>query len=361
VALVSSSAESLTGRTTRAAQWRLAGSVIGVAFQFGFGVVLARLLTPRDFGVMALAVVVLGLARLLGDLGMGSAVVQRATLTERHVRTAFTVSVLVGIVTGALIVLMAPLGAAVMREPTLAPMLRVVSIVFVIGGMSTVAGALLTRNLDFKRQFFVDVGSYVLGYAGVATSLALLDYGVWSLVFGILAQVFLTTTAQIVLVRHSILPLLGGRELRDLLGFGVGATLSGFVNYLALNGDNFVVGRWIGAATLGLYNRAYTLMNMPFTYVASVMSGVLFPALAQVQHQPERMRRAYLLVTQLTALVAGPVMGVMALAAPAPRIDDLRTSMGRIDRSAADLVSCRLFPSALPPRWRSCTERGSCI
>ena len=85
---------------------------------------------------------------------------------------------------------------------------------------------------------------------------------------------------------------------------------------MALNSDNFVVGRWIGAASLGLYSRAYTLMNLPFTYASAVMSSVLFPAFAQVQGEPPRVRRAYLLLTQLTAMVAASAMATMAVVAP---------------------------------------------
>ena len=310
------SAESLTNRTTRAAQWRFCGSAIGGVLQFGFSILLARLLTPRDFGVVALAFVVLGFARLLGDLGMGSAVVQRAMLTERHIRSAYTLSALVGVATAVLIASAAPLCAAVMREPILTPVLRALSTAFIARGLSTVAASLLRKRLDFKRQFFVDIGSYVFGYALVATSLAALGFGVWSLVWGGLVQTFLATGAQMLLVRHPLRPLLGKRELGDLIGFAIGATLNGFVNYVAVNGDNFIVGRWSGAASLGLYNRAYTLMNVPQTYIAHVMSGVLFPAMAQVQGEPQRMRRAYLLATQLTAIVAGPAMGVMAISAP---------------------------------------------
>jgi O-antigen/teichoic acid export membrane protein len=278
--------ESLTRRTTRAAQWRFASSIIGAALQFVVSVLLARLLSPRDFGMVALAFLVLGLARLLGDLGMGNAVVQRPGLTERHVRTAFTVSTLIGVATAALIVAAAPIGAVMLIEPMLTPMLRMLSIPFIFSGMSTVATALLRRNLDFKLRFFVEIGSYVVGYAGVATSLAVLGYGVWSLIYGGLAQSLLATTAQMALVRHSIRPLLGRSELRDLLGLGVGATLSGFVNYVALNGDNFIVGRWNGATSLGLYNRAYTLMNMPFTHVSSVISGSCFRRLPRYRQSP---------------------------------------------------------------------------
>ncbi len=313
---MSPAAESLTDRTARAVAWRLAGSVVGGVFQLAVGVLLARLLTPADFGVMALAFVVLGLARPLGDLGIGGAVVQRADVTDRHVRTAFTFSVLLGLAIAAVMAMAAPLGAVVMRDPQVTSVLRVLSFGFAIGGTAVVAGALLRRRLDFRRQFFIETGSYVLGYGGLAVSLALLGQGVWSLVWGGLLQGLLASGAQLAAVRHSVRPLLARRELADLFHFGLGAAVSGCVNYVALNGDNFVIGRWIGAASLGLYSRAYALMNLPFTYAASVMSGVLFPVFAQVQGQPARLRRGYLLTTQLTAMIAAPSMGTMAIAAP---------------------------------------------
>lgn len=309
-------AESLTDRTVRAAQWRLAASIVGAMFQLAVGVLLAHLLTPGDFGVMALAFVVLGFAPPLGDLGVGGAVVQRRGLTDRHVRTAFTFSVLLGIAIAAVMALTAPLAGALMHDPRVTSVLRVLSVGFVFQGTAVVASALLRRQLDFRRQFFIDTGSYVLGYGGVAVSLALLGYGVWSLVWGSLVQTVLSAAAQLAAVRHSVRPVLGRRELGDLLHFGLGAAVSRCVNYVALNGDNFIVGRWIGAASLGLYSRAYVLMNVPYTYAASVISSVLFPAFAQVQGEPARLRRAFLLLTELTATIAAPSMATMAIAAP---------------------------------------------
>lgn len=308
--------ETLTDRTTRAAQWRFAGAAIGAVSQLAVGAVLSRLLTPADFGVMALTFVVLGLARPLGDLGIGGAVVQRAELTERHVRTAFTFAVLLGLAIAGAIAAVAPLSAAAMRNPLVTPVLRMLSLGFAIGGAGTVAGALLRRRLDFKRQFFIDTGSAVVGYGGVAITLALLGQGVWSLVWGSLCQGLLAAVGQLACARHSVRPLLARRELGQLLNFGVGTSANQGVNYVALNGDNFVVGRTLGAASLGLYNRAYMLMSLPFTYAASVMSTVLFPAFAQVQAEPGRLRRGYLMMTELTAMIAAPAMGTLAVVAP---------------------------------------------
>jgi O-antigen/teichoic acid export membrane protein len=313
---VNVAAESLTDRTTRAAQWRLGSSIVGAVSQLAVGVLLAHLLLPSEFGVVALAFVVLGLAQPFGDLGMAGAIVQRRNLTDRHVRTAFTFSVTLGIAVAIVMALAAPFGAMVMREPMVTAVLRWLALGFAIQGTTVVAGALLRRRLDFRRRFFIGACSYLVGYGGVAVSLALLGHGVWSLVGGGLAQMLLSAIAELASVRHVVRPLLARVELNELLHFGFGASLGGWINYLARNGDSFVVGRWMGAESLGLYNRAYTLMNLPFTYAASTMTVVLFPAFAQVQEDPARMRRAYFVLTRLTAAVSAPVMGTMTIVAP---------------------------------------------
>ncbi len=212
--------------------------------------------------------------------------------------------------------LVAPVGALVMSDPKVTTVLRGLGVGFAVAGAAVVAEALLRRQLDFRRRFFIDVGSHVLGYGGVAVTLALTGQGVWSLVWGTLVQTLLASGFTLLVVRHSVRPLLALRELKELLHFGFGSALNACVNFVARNADNFVVGRWIGAAGLGLYSRAYNLMNLPHTYAGSVMSSVLFPALAHAQHDEARVRRAYLLLTTLTAMVAGPAMGTMTIAAP---------------------------------------------
>jgi O-antigen/teichoic acid export membrane protein len=313
---VNGSGESLTGRTVHAAKWRFASAVVGAASQFATGVVLARLLPPSDFGLMALALIVLGLANGVGDLGIASAIVQRKQLTDRHLRTAFTFSVAFGLAASAILAIAAPIGTMVMNEPAITPVMRWLSLGFAIQGTAVVSDALLRRRLDFKRRFVIATFSYLVGYAGVSVALAVLGYGIWSLVWGGLSQAVLSAVANLTSAPPPVRPLLARAELGDLLTFGMGMTLGSWVNYLARNGDNVVVGRLLGAEALGLYTRAYTLMNLPFTYAAGVMSAVLFPTLSQLQEEPARLQRAYLLMTRLTATLSAPVMGTMAIAAP---------------------------------------------
>lgn len=129
---MSASVQSLGGRTARAVHWRFASAAVAAVSQLVVGALLARLIGPADYGVVALAFVGLGLARLLGDLGVGGAVVQRTDLTERHVRAGFTISVLLGVVVAAMVAASAPLGALVMVDARLTRVIRVLSLGFVL-------------------------------------------------------------------------------------------------------------------------------------------------------------------------------------------------------------------------------------
>jgi PST family polysaccharide transporter len=308
---------SLTAQARDAIHWRVAGAVAGAASQFLVGVVLARLLAPADFGVIALAYAILAVPRPFFDLGMGSAIVQRANLTERHVRTAFTVSSVMGLTLAAILAVLAPFGSSIARAVDVVPLLRVLSVSMAIRGTAVVAEALLRRQLDLRRLFIIETASYVIAYGGVSITLAILDHGFWSLAWGAVLQTLMSSGMLLRASRHPVRPLVSRRELADLTKFGLGASLTSSVNSAAVNADNLIVGRLMGSDSLGLYTRAYGLMNFPYTYASRVISGVMFPAFARVQDSPERLRRGYLLLTELTGFVAGPAMVILAVAAPA--------------------------------------------
>jgi teichuronic acid exporter len=311
-----SSQPTLARRTITAAQWRFASAVVEGGLQFAVGVLLARLLPPEDFGLVALALVVVGLATLVADLGLGPAVVQRRDLTERHLRVAFTTSVLMGVGMAGLLVLLSPLAGVLLRHPDLPQVLRLQSLLFLFAGLGVTARAILQRALHFRQLFWASLVSDLLGYAGVAVTLALLGFGVWSLVWGALMQALLDSLLAIALTRPPLRPLFARAELRDLFGFGAGMSLNHVVNYAARNGDNLIVGRWLGAAALGLYGRAYNLMTLPLNYLGSVIYSVLFPALSEIQNDRQRLGRAYLMSVQMTSLIATPVMAGLIVAAP---------------------------------------------
>jgi PST family polysaccharide transporter len=306
----------LAAQTASAAQWRFGSAIGGALAQFCIGVLLARLVRPADFGAIALASFFIGFIQPFSDLGIGAALVQRKELTVRHLRAALTASLLLGGGMAIAVASMAGLAARAVAVPSVGPVLRLLSAVFVIQATATVASAILRRRLDYRRRFLIDIASYIVGYGFVAATLALQGYGVWSLAWGSLAQATVSTLALNAVARPSWSPLLARREVGQLLHFGIASAANTCVNFGARNVDNVIVGRLLGASALGFYSRAYSLMNLPFTYAVSVMTAVLFPALSQLQDDAHRLRRAFLRLTVATAAIAAPCMVILAISAP---------------------------------------------
>lgn len=308
--------DSLSARTITGGQWRMGSLVVQGLLHLMVGVVLARLLPPADFGLAALALIVIGFAAMVSDVGVGAAVIQRLVVTTAHLRVAFTLSVLAGVVIAAALFGIAPLVALLAKSPAVSPVLRVQSIVFIATGVGTVARAQLQRRLDFRRLFAVDLISYLLGYALIAIGGAVLGWGVWSLVVGSLVQSWLASVLCMFAAKAPIRPLLAKGELRDLLGFGVGVTLNGVIAYIGRNGDNFLVGRFLGTAALGLYSRAFNFMMLPINYFSNVIPTVLIPAFSEIQTDRARVGRGYLMGVQTATLITAPVMVWIVVSAP---------------------------------------------
>ena len=292
----------------------------GVSVQAVLGIVilgwLARLLSPTDFGILAAALVVGSFSDIFSQIGIGPAIIQRSELAENHIRTGFTASVLFGLVVSTTIWLLTPLIASVFRMPTLEPVLRVFTLVFVIGSLSVVAESLLRRNLKFRSLASIEAATYVIGYGAVAITLAKLGFGVWSLVIGNLAKEVLKTIALLIVQPHAKLPLFDRQAFKDLVYFGGGFTVARVLHQFAVQGDNFVVGRWLGASALGVYERAFAVMKHPATVYAKIIDSVLFPSMAKLQDDPKRLGVAYRRGLALVTLIVLPLSASLCVLAP---------------------------------------------
>jgi O-antigen/teichoic acid export membrane protein len=283
------------------------GSLIRILASLGVGVLLARLLPPEDFGIVALAHIATGFAILVTDLGLGPALVQRKSITERHVRVCHTVSVCTASLLTWLLVLGAAPVASFFNDARVAPVLSVSAVGLLFSGFGITANALLFRRLAFRTTVRIELLSSIVGYGGVAVALALSGFGYWSLVAGNLVQALLSSVLAYAATSHSLRPYLARVEIRELWGFSMGMSLTAIVGFFARKGDYFVVGRMLDAASLGYYTRAYTLMQLPLVFFGSALSRVLFPAAARVQDDVERFRRAYLVAMSASVAVSLPV------------------------------------------------------
>jgi O-antigen/teichoic acid export membrane protein len=279
-------------------------------------VVLARVLGPDAFGLMAMIIIFTGFAQLFGDMGLGPALVQKADLEARHINAIFWANVTAGATLTLIGIAVAPLVAIFYDQPILQWLMIVLSFDFLIMSFKVVQDARLQRAMDFHKLAIVDISATLL--AGiVAIAMALSGLGVWSLV----AQVMLTTAATVGLLwllspwrpafafdRSALGELLGFSG--NLLGFNV-------FNYWVRNIDDLLVGKVLGAGALGFYTLAYRWMLLPVSQVSLIITRVMFPVLSQMQHDRAAVRHVYLYATRLIALVAFPLMaGLLVVTEP---------------------------------------------
>lgn len=306
----------LSLRTIGGLFWTFSGSGLQYVLQLIVLITLARLLTPADFGIVGAALVIISFSAIFSELGIGPAIVQRSDLKQKHIRTGFTVSLAFGALLTLLICGLASAIAVFFAMDDLAPVVRILSFVFVLHGISVVSESLLLRNLRFKELAGIQLTSYVFGYAAVGVILAFHGFGVWSLVWANLAQAASKSLLFLIIQPHARKPLLDRTAFFQLLHFGAGMTMAQIANRFALQGDNLVVGRWLGAEALGFYGRAYQLATIPASLFGQAVDKVVFPALSKVQHEPERLVSAFRRGSGLTALLVLPASAVLFILAP---------------------------------------------
>ncbi|MFT7649701.1 MAG: O-antigen/teichoic acid export membrane protein [Candidatus Poriferisodalaceae bacterium] len=284
-------------------------------FQLVVVIVLARRLTPSEFGIAQVTIVAIGIGRLFTGSVVGPAVVQRAELEPRHIRTAVSMSVGFGLATSVALFVVAGPVAALFNDDRLIDMIRIVQFSFVIQALAVVPEALLQRELRFKTIAQAEVISFALGYAGVGVALGLANAGVWALVGAQLGQV-LVHTVLLLISRPTLRPSYNHQAARDIISFGGGFTLGRIFNYAALQGDNIVVGSMLSSAALGVYGRAYQLLATPAMLMGQVIDRVLFPMLASIQDKKDLLRLQYWRAVSLVALVMLPLSSLVLVLAP---------------------------------------------
>jgi len=311
-----SAGSSLTLRTFAGFFWTMGGSGLQAVLKLLVLAVLARLLAPAEFGIVSAALTVVALAELFGQIGVAPAIIQAPELDARKIRTGSTVTILAGFAAGAALLALAPLMAGLFHMPEVEQIIQVFALVFVISGFAVVPEALLQRRMRFRALALVVLVSYLFGYAVIGISLAFAGFGIWALVWANIGQYVIKSVAHLVLARAPMMPLIDGQAFRQLFRFGAGVTLSRLGNYVALNADYVVVGRWMGAEALGFYSRAYVLLVQPAQLVGSAAEKVLYPALSAVQSENERLLRGYYRATALIALTNLPVTALLFVLAP---------------------------------------------
>ena len=296
--------------------WLSSGAVVQGLVTIGALAVLARLLSPGDFGAVSAGMLVVTFASNVSQVLVGPALIQHPRLRTEHVETGFAIALAGGVVLFGLLWLLGPMAAMELHASDLSPVLRALAGILPLQGAGAVADALLRRDLAFRSVARIRIASYAIGYGGVGITVALLGGGLWALVAANLSQAALNTTLLLRRRPHSKRIRVSRPALRDLVTFGAGLCIGKIGNYFATEGDYLVTVKWLGVYALGLYERAYQLMAMPAILVGQVLDDVLFPAIAQIQTESERVARAYRRVAAAVALFALPLSALVLILAP---------------------------------------------
>jgi PST family polysaccharide transporter len=310
------SKKNLTQRVLDGLLWTTSSYGVQAVLRLVVITVLARLLTPEDFGLMSAASIVLGLAAYITEFGLFSVIEQRAEIEERHLRTALTLYTVLGTLLGLAIFLGAGFIANLFQMEPLVPIIRVVSLAFPLVAFEALPRALLKRQLRFRWLAAVTISSYALGVGGVGIVMAWLGFGVWALIAGGLAQGLISKVILYLVQPYPKRPQIELQALRELTFLGGGYAIGRIFIYLGEQVDNLVVGRWLGAGALGIYGRAYQLLVFPVTLFGSALKVVLLPSMAKLQHDPARLGMAYRRAMALIALVFLPMTAVAVVLAP---------------------------------------------
>jgi O-antigen/teichoic acid export membrane protein len=305
-------ANELKGKSVRGGAATVLGQGVGMALQIGTTFVLARLLSPTDYGLQSMVLTLTAFFSLFKDAGLSVATVQRETLTQEDISTLFWINLALGTVLTFLVAASGPFLAAFYKDPRLLWLTVASSSIFLFNSLSVQHRALLDRAMRFGTSVKIDILTATIGSV-IAIVMAVLGCGYWSLICQNISLPIIGTAAIWI-----AMPWFPGRprwtaDLRSMVRFGGTVTINSFVVYVAYNTEKILLGRFWGAAPLGIYTRAYQLATLPVQQLIGAVHSVAFSVLSRMQSEVQRLQRAFLQSLSLIVSLTIPVVISTAL------------------------------------------------
>jgi len=282
--------------------------------------ILAHLLTPELFGLVALATLAIDYISILNDFGLGAALVQRRENIDEASNIAFTFNLLIGILLTSLIVLISPYVAVFFHEPSLTPILRWLGLGFTINALGSVHTARLQRDLRFGKKLIPELGNTLIK-GGLSIGLAIMGYSAWSLVYGQLAGMSISALLLWIVVPWRPRLLIRSPISGQLFKYGFSVMMDRAFTVFADSFDYLLIGRFFNTAALGIYTLAYRLPDLLILNTLSVLAAVFFPAFSSIQNQQDVLRKSFLSTTRYVQLLVTPLcLGIFVAADPIIRL-----------------------------------------
>ena len=306
----------LTEQTVKSGIWATITNVLDRGLQLLMIAILARMLTPADFGLLGIALLTLTAFKRFSNIGFDQALIQKASgNVDGYLNTYWSIEILRGLLLAGILVLVAPLVAGFFDEPRATPILRVIALTPLLLGLRNPGIVYFKKNLEFHKQFVYTMSGSVTNFV-VALAVALATQSVWALVLGYVASDAARMLASYAVHGYRPWPDFDLEIARDLFGFGKWITGSESVYFLINQGDDAVIGWLLSAASLGLYQVAYQFAKAPATEISQIISSVAFPAYSKLQDDIPALRSAFYRTLQVTMVISFPASVGIATVAP---------------------------------------------
>ncbi len=306
--------ESLKDKSLAAFLWVLIDKMGGSVANFIVTIILARLLTPEDFGLVAMVMVFFELSSSFIQSGIGFALIREKTITDVDKSTAFIFNFLTALVFYGILFLAAPAIAAFFAQPVLTNIVRVMGLNLIIGSLAIVQHAELTHRIDFKTQTKVRIVG-VLVSGACAVGMAFAGFGVWSLIARIGIMELSTTVLFWMVNPWKIALYFSKKSFRKLFGFGSVILAEALIDKFFRQLVQLLIGKYFSAATLGFFTQANTFCNMAATNFLQTIQRVTYPVLAKLQDDRNKLKDGYRRLISMSSFVIIPVMVLMGVIA----------------------------------------------
>lgn len=303
-------------KTVLGLKWNLANRLISQFLKLGIGIILARLLSPEEFGIVGMVAVFSGFAGVFVDFGFTSAIIQNRESDYRHWSSVFWLNLIISFLLAVIFSLCAPLLVSFFNQPLLLYVSIAIAWTLFLQSFGLVQLSLLKKELKFKVIAKVELTSQILaGFFAIIA--ALNDFSYWSLVI----QLYISAIIRSILLWKGTgwkpKLLIDHSAIKEMLNFSLPMIGMQVAHYWTHNIDNLIVGKFLGDTALGIYGRAYTLMLVPLQAISRVISSVMFPAFSLIQDDHDRIKSVYLSINRVVALITFPMMlGLVVVAEP---------------------------------------------
>ncbi|MFK7997004.1 MAG: lipopolysaccharide biosynthesis protein [Granulosicoccus sp.] len=297
----------LKTQTVNSTAWVTGGLIANQGINLLRLAVFARILTPEDFGIYAMVMVLFMFLTTAGDLGSSAAIVQREKVSQSLLSTIFYSNLIFGAVLALLLYSVSPFAAAVYGEPKVAAMLALMSIIFVISSGGFVHAALLRKEMEFRKLTISNITANLLSSI-LSIYLAVKGFGYLSFAIQVLSHAVLFTGFLFIARRWRPGLTFSITDLKSVLGFSANLTAFNFIDYAASNADKFLVGKFLGSSALGAYYLGFRLILMPVKQAVASASSVIFSVLSKLQNQPVQFTEVFLKVVSAVSFLVAPLV-----------------------------------------------------